>query len=516
MVWAVPEHALTRRTLLAGTLGGVGALGVSGVAPAWARRAVGLSASLASTPRVVTLDVGRVSEVPVTVRLPGRFDLAGVQWQGPADAHVQLRGALDFGAWGRFADASAHGHGPDSPPAQGESVGDPVWLGGTDRLQLRCTSPVTGVRLHLIDVSSGRGARALAAQSGPWAGKAIATAARAAGAGQPAIVARHAWAQGVGLPRERPAYGVVHLGFVHHTENPNGYSFAEVPAMLRAIFLYHRDAKGWSDIGYNFVVDRFGRIFEARAGGVDEPVVGAHTGGYNLFSTGVAVLGEFSDVNVSAPARRALTRLLAWKLSLHGQPVSGTVNVRVDPSGAQFSRYPARAHVRLPRIAGHRDADSTDCPGNVLYGQLPGLRQATRARTAAATRVVVAAAPTHPPAAGAVTVSGVLRRLTGAPLGGAAVVIEGRRDPGRGRAAHELTLTTVTTGADGRFSAPLIIGGVAVLRALYRGGEGLASVSEPLALRAPRAPAAAPSPAPAPPAPPPPPSPPPAPGAPAG
>jgi len=472
------------------------------VAPAWARRAVGVPAGFASAPRMVTLDVGRVTEVPVTVRLPGRFDLAGVQWQGPADAHVQLRGALNpVGAWGRFSDASAHGHAPDSPPAQAESVGDPVWLGGADRLQLRCTRPLTGVRLHLVDVSSGRGARALAAGAGPWAGAAMATAARAAGVGQPAIVARHAWAQGLALPRERPAFGVVHLGFVHHTENPNGYSFAEVPAMLRAIFVYHRDAKGWSDIGYNFVVDRFGRIFEARAGGVDEPVVGAHTGGYNLFSTGVAVLGEFTDVNVSAPARRALTRLLAWKLSLHGQPVSGTVNVRVDPSGAQFSRYPARSHVHLPRISGHRDADSTDCPGSVLYGQLSNLRHATRARTGAATRVVLSAQPTQPRAAGAITVSGALRRLTGAPLGGAAVVIEGRRDPGRGRAAQELTLASVTTGADGRFSAPLTIGGVAVLRASYRGGEALASVSEPRRVRAPHAPPAPPSATPAPTAP---------------
>ena len=110
------------------------------------------------------------------------------------------------------------------------------------------------------------------------------------------------------------------MAFVHHTENPNGYLPGEVPAMLRAIFVFHRDVRGWNDIGYNFVIDAFGRIFEARAGGIDEPVVGAQAGGYNLVSTGVAVLGSFTSQPISAPARSALQRLLAWKLALHGVP----------------------------------------------------------------------------------------------------------------------------------------------------------------------------------------------------
>ena len=120
-------------------------------------------------------------------------------------------------------------------------------------------------------------------------------------------------------PRVAPEYGSVQLAFVHHTENPNGYSAGEVPAMLRAIFLFHRDVHGWNDIGYNFVIDLFGRIFEARAGGIDEPVIGAQAGGYNLESSGVAVLGEYGAHDLPG-GRAALARLLAWKLSLHGVP----------------------------------------------------------------------------------------------------------------------------------------------------------------------------------------------------
>jgi hypothetical protein len=104
----------------------------------------------------------------------------------------------------------------------------------------------------------------------------------------------------------------VELAFVHHTQSPNGYASAEVPAMLRAIYLFHRHVKGWHDIGYNFVIDRFGRAFEARAGGIDESVIGAHAGGYNQYSTGVAVLGSFMGAPISPAARATLESLLAW------------------------------------------------------------------------------------------------------------------------------------------------------------------------------------------------------------
>src|SRR5262249_59789149 len=132
-----------------------------------------------------------------------------------------------------------------------------------------------------------------------------------AGPGQRLIVARRAWARGTAKPRVAPGYGAVRMAFVHHTQSPNGYSAGEVPAMLRAIFLFHRDVRGWNDIGYNFVVDLFGRIFEARAGGIDEPVVGAQAGGYNLVSTGVAGLRGLTGSPLSPPPPPALARPLA-------------------------------------------------------------------------------------------------------------------------------------------------------------------------------------------------------------
>ncbi len=96
-------------------------------------------------------------------------------------------------------------------------------------------------------------------------------------------------------------YFEVHAGFVHHTVNANAYTRAEVPGILRSIYAYHTQSLGWSDVGYNYLVDKFGRIWEGRAGGVDRPVVGAHTLGYNDWSFAMSAIGNYETVG---PARR--------------------------------------------------------------------------------------------------------------------------------------------------------------------------------------------------------------------
>ncbi len=332
-----------------------------------------------------------------------------------------------------------------------------------------------------------------------------------AGPGQPAIVSREAWAQGGCPPRVAPEYGSVKLGFVHHTENPNGYPAGAVVAMLRAIYQFHRYGRGWNDIGYNFAIDRFGRIFEARAGGIDEAVVGAHAGGYNYCSTGVAILGEYGAVRISPPAQTALAHLLAWKLSLHGTTAQGRVTVRVNPAGAVYSRFPAGAHVPLPRIAGHRDADSTDCPGNALYGELAGVRQSTAALAghaalatlllaqgtgttgtgAGTTGTGTGTAGTGPAGAGTpgaiAELRGSLATLAGAPIAGAPIELQARAVARRGELVKEQTLAQTQTAANGEWSLPLFPAPAAGkgewLRALCPGAAGVpAAVSEALRL----------------------------------
>ena len=156
-------------------------------------------------------------------------------------------------------------------------------------------------------------------------------------------------------------YYEVHAGFVHHTVNANNYKAKDVPAIMRGIYAYHTQSRGWSDIGYNYLVDRFGRIWEGRYGGVDRPVVGAHTLGYNDDSFAMSAIGNFEEVKPSNAMVEAYGALFGWKLSLHGVNASST---------KQFvtSKY-------FQAINGHRDAASTACPGKYLYARIPDIRK---------------------------------------------------------------------------------------------------------------------------------------------
>lgn len=504
---------LTRRSLLAATTGVLaGALARPG----------SVLAALAGPQPIKLSDqwIGQLAPAGRTIELAALADLLGVEWQGRADAPVKLRFRDRQGRWSAWVSAAASGHGPDRPDPGVASVGDPVWTGGAEAVQLRAGEALSGVRLHLIDVSGGTGAHREALAAGRSAigrlasagGLPLAAPVLQAGPGQPPIIARAGWARGMARPRVVPGYGAVQMAFVHHTENPNGYLAAEVPAMLRAIFAFHRFVRGWNDIGYNFVIDTFGRIFEARAGGIDEPVVGAQAGGYNLLSTGVAVLGSFMSRPISSSARQALERLLAWKLALHGVPAQGSVIVRVNPRGAVYSRFPANARVSLPRIAGHRDGDTTDCPGDALYRELPGIRPNVQRLAPQPARATLAVSKTPAPpgageqAAGAEGLTGTLAFFDGTPIAGAGITLQSRSVAQRGELVREQAVAHAITDAAGTWSLPASLtpvshGGLA-LRALYAGaaagaggpaGTG-AAVSSPLSIAAVLTPPEAPAP----------------------
>jgi uncharacterized protein with LGFP repeats len=183
---------------------------------------------------------------------------------------------------------------------------------------------------------------------------------------------RKAWGANEGWRSSAPRYNrTIQQVHVHHTVNGNGYSRAEVPGIIRGIYRYHTKNLGWSDIGYNFLVDRFGRIWVGRAGGPARPVRGAHTRGFNSTSTGVAVIGNFERRRQEKIVETAIVRLAAWKLHRHGRNPKGTVTVYSHGS----DRFPKGRKVRLPVIDGHRDTNHTACPGQHLYAALPRIRR---------------------------------------------------------------------------------------------------------------------------------------------
>ncbi|MEU8436422.1 N-acetylmuramoyl-L-alanine amidase [Streptomyces sp. NPDC029216] len=191
---------------------------------------------------------------------------------------------------------------------------------------------------------------------------------------RPRIVTRRGWGADESLREPGFVYtSTVKAAFVHHTASGNNYACKDAPAVLRSLYRYHVVSSGWRDFGYNFAVDKCGTVYEGRAGGVAKPVLGAHTMGFNADSMGVAVIGTYSSKAPPAAAVDAVARLTAWKLGLFGADPRAKTTLR---SGGG-NLYAKGTNVKLNVISGHRDGFATECPGRLLYKQLPPTRTAS-------------------------------------------------------------------------------------------------------------------------------------------
>lgn len=216
---------------------------------------------------------------------------------------------------------------------------------------------------------------------------------------QPAITMQSQWGPDLPWnPSEDCAPGPVYSNdvnfmVVHHTVNSNTYAPSDSRNMVRAIWSYHVNTLGYCDIAYNFIIDKYGQIFEGRRGGIDKAVIAAHTGGFNRDSSGVALLGRYdprdSEPNpqVTPAAWNALVDLIAWKLSVHKKnPADG-----FSATSAGFgARWPEGTTVSFPnRIVGHTDLWPTACPGANMYSRLAELRAAVQPKVGWVTDPVV-------------------------------------------------------------------------------------------------------------------------------
>ncbi|GAA1690525.1 peptidoglycan recognition protein family protein [Streptomyces yatensis] len=189
---------------------------------------------------------------------------------------------------------------------------------------------------------------------------------------RPSIVTRAGWGADEKIRETGHVYSkTVKVAFIHHTVTGNKYSCSQAPSVLRSIYRYHVKSLGWRDYGYNFTIDKCGKIYEGRSGGVAKAVRGAHTLGFNTNSMGVAVLGTFSAKKPPAKAVKAIAKLTAWKLGLFKRNPRGTTHL-VSGGG---NKYKKGANVKLHVIAGHRDGFATECPGKDLYKKLGSVRK---------------------------------------------------------------------------------------------------------------------------------------------
>jgi len=289
------------------------------------------------------------------------------------------------GGWSRWADATPEpDHAPD--PRRGEpapkSVSAPVWADGADEVQYRTSDRLGGVELEFVNTTgtataADRAETAVrkAANQGVVGVAGLFT---AVGASQPSMISRSSWgADSYCRPRARSEQGSVRAVFIHHTVNANSYSRSEGRSMVLGICRYHRNTNGWDDIGYNFLVDKYGQLYEGRNGGVRRANVGAQAQGWNAQSTGIANLGTYSSSPQTSAALRAMDRLITWKLGVHGTPLGGRTTL--TSAGGSTNRYPEGQRVSFRRISGHRDGNQTSCPGSALYSQLPRLRRGVEA-----------------------------------------------------------------------------------------------------------------------------------------
>jgi len=230
---------------------------------------------------------------------PGRTYSDG-QWLDAGTAEIQVR--VDPPATRRGS-----GAGSQADPKAGSQAAPKAGSQADPTTPATPAAPANGVEAHLITPDMAPTPGTEPARAGE------ATAATV----QPRIISRAGWGADERIRRNSPEYSdTVKAAFVHHTVQSNSYSPSESAALIRADYLYHVRSRGWNDIGYNFLVDRYGRVFEGRYGGITRVVLGAHAGGFNTNTTGVALLGTFTTAHPTGPMVAGLERLLAWKLDL--------------------------------------------------------------------------------------------------------------------------------------------------------------------------------------------------------
>jgi flagellar hook assembly protein FlgD len=274
---------------------------------------------------------------------------------------VEYRTRSLAGRWSAWLTSSDEDALPDrgSPElraTRGWRICEPQWTGASNAIEYRTAGRVSSVRA--VFVHSPRL---------PVGGKRLEL------AGAPPIITRADWHADEAIRRAAPYYADgIHLAIVHHTAGSNSYTKAQSASIVRAIELYHVQGNGWNDIGYNFLIDKYGQVFEGRYGGVTRPVIGAHAQGFNSGSVGISVIGDYGSTSITPAARAALVSLIAWRLDLaHVDPLSKVVRV-----SAGNPRYAAGTALTLNAISAHRDVYPTSCPGASLYAQLPSIRTA--------------------------------------------------------------------------------------------------------------------------------------------
>lgn len=310
------------------------------------------------------------------------FSLFALTWTGERDIVAYVRSQRADGSWSPWFLMD-----PANPPEGSQKFGtEPIFVESTKRVQVstgnvdllengrtQSSAPTTARDLEAVFLDGGTGT----VGAGKGADNGIKQVADSYSYAMPKVITRAQWGAG---NSGNPTYTEpVTAATVHHTAGSNNYTEAEAAGIVRGIWRYHAIDLGWKDIGYNALVDKYGNIYEGRAGGLDRAVEGAHVGGFNQNTWGVSMLGNYQTAQPTPQAIAAMGQIIGWKAAVAG----------FDPMGSSWqqaefyypgSKYRQGQGAMFPNINAHRDFHYNECPGDNLYARMGDIRLAAKAK----------------------------------------------------------------------------------------------------------------------------------------
>lgn len=277
--------------------------------------------------------------------------LVGVTWQASdtADVTAQLR-TRSGDQWSKWEELPISDDAPDDA-AQGRGGTDPALITDATDIEVRLRAGAAGlpadVQLARIDPDEDAPAvvrpqaRSMPRTSSTYPGVEVRT--------------RAEWGADESIRTWPADTGEVTGAVIHHTAGSNNYGPDDVPAIIRGIYRYHAIDRNWGDIGYNVLVDRFGRAWEGRYGGWQNAIIGGHAVGYNATTFGISILGNYETAPAPAAAVETIAEVIGAKFQIHGITTEGKAQGVGGP---------------VNRIVGHRDVSSTLCPGANIYSEI--------------------------------------------------------------------------------------------------------------------------------------------------
>ncbi|WP_078111883.1 N-acetylmuramoyl-L-alanine amidase [Gordonia sp. IITR100] len=371
-----------------------------------------------TTPATPTMADGREVGAAVThIAREAPIKMVAFTWERPVDVDLKLRAKNPDGKWGPWTVLEQITRG-QAPSAKNPVGTEPVWVGDAREVQVAASKD--GLAIPAAETQGGDLAQLAVGTASTVVTELATVALNALKAtlispesllglgssllspltGGPQVVARQAWGADESIRCSQPVYSPQMRGaIVHHTAGSNDYTPQQSAEIVRGIYAYHARSLNWCDIGYNVLIDKYGQIFEGAFGGLDRNVEGTHTGGFNKETLGVSMIGNLEEVPPTAAMVSATGKFLRWRLGKAGLNPAGTATLTSE--GFAGTKFAAGTQSNLPVISGHRDYNSTSCPGVHGYAALTAIRALAGGAPPAPEPTPPAdpAAPAPPPAA---------------------------------------------------------------------------------------------------------------------